>query len=81
MLFVHGIVVRVLSGQVRQTSPSSGLVRQMGKGYKQWSSIAGTDLKEHFHSAFARKVSELSIPTVKQCADNMNRACDCRYVH
>ena len=28
----------------------------MGKGYKQWAALDGTDLKEHFQDAFKRKV-------------------------
>ena len=41
----------------RQTSRASGDVQKMGKGYKQWAEIAGTDLKSHFDAAFARRVS------------------------
>ena len=40
----------------RQTSPASGNVIQMGKGYVQWQEAAGTDLGSHFESAFARIV-------------------------
>ena len=39
-----------------QTSPASGQVNQMGKGYVQWQEIAGTDLQSHFEAAFARLV-------------------------
>ena len=43
-----------------QTSPASGLVNQMGKGYVQWEEIAGTDLQSHFEAAFARLVCLLA---------------------
>ena len=39
-----------------QTSPASGKVNQMGKGYVQWKEIAGTDLKSHIEAGFSRKV-------------------------
>ena len=29
----------------------------MGKGYTEWESFAGADLKEHFQAAFVRKAS------------------------
>lgn len=40
----------------RQTSPASGNVIQMGKGYVQWQEAVDTDLKSHFEAAFARIV-------------------------
>lgn len=40
---------------VEPTSAASGNVQKMGKGYTQWKTIAGTDLKSHFDASFQRK--------------------------
>lgn len=40
---------------VEPTSAASGKVQQMGKGYEQWRTIQGTDLRAHFEAAFRRR--------------------------
>jgi hexokinase len=42
-----------------QTSLSSGNVLTMGKGFAISDEIAGTDLRQHFDAAFARRVRAL----------------------
>jgi hypothetical protein len=40
----------------RQTSPESGKIQQMGKGFRTHEGIEGTELRVHFEDSLKRRV-------------------------